>query len=496
MAEIEHGSNHANVDGERGRPLGSQEVMDQVFISQSSTGIYWHIGVINSTQSLEASIVLKALKILQRKQEALQMRIVPQHESQAQTTEFLFKPMEDSGKIDFESVQFKSKHDWPMFISQDHDSNKLDCRNGPLWRAVFASVENPTGPETDGLQNEYLILFKLHHAIADGISAFDMLYRQFLPILAALVNDSDAENVIDFVPLTKSVEELFLTADKLKNPVPWYVKLIIDVLRWKNRKFYQLEKPRLMFPDDPIPSAPAKDSSCVPAMFDKDVTGNVITAAKAHGVSVHCLLLSAGSLALSRTAKAARVQLPSTISIAWPIDLRKFTDYTTPQPLGDLHSAAVSNHKTVTELTKDQFWKSCKELYSTSVERESRKENCTKSVGIARYFVDSSRSTDIFTVFSEMSTNMYISLSNLGNTSAGKQPKMADDPVKIRLVEHWFSLSGIAGLEFVPMVQAVVTFEGRLMINMIHDPRKTSRMFVQIYLQNLEDILKTYCASE
>ena len=480
----------------KGRHLGFLESLDQLFISKNSSSIYWHAAVISTTQPLKESSVLTAFKILVRKQEALQMRIVPENGSEENPTEFLFKPMDDPEKIEFESVEFKTKHDWPMFISKDHDSRKIDCSNGPLWRAILGKVE--LADTREEMLYEYIILLKFHHAIADGKSVFDLLYRQFLPILSALVNNGDAESIIPFVPQMKSVEELFLSVGTLKNPIPWYIKLAMDIIRWKNRTFKQSEETLFMFPDDPIPCETdlAKEPTCVPTVFDKDVSGNAIAAAKSHGITVHCLLLSAGAIALCRTAKAARTQLPSTFKQMWPVDLRKFLNYTTPQPLGDIRYSAMTNHKNITECTHEEFWSSCKTLHST-VKHESGKDKCTQFLGMSKYLIDASKSTDIFTVMSEeMPFNCCISLSNLGNTSSGTEPEMTDGPVQIRLTEHFLSLSGIGGLQFVPMIEFVVTFEGKFMLNIIYDRKKVSRMFVQTYLENLEEVLKTYCLPE
>ena len=482
----------------RGRPLGFGEAFDHVFVSTKSTGICWFIGVMSTSQELEENIFIKALKVLVQKQEMLQMRIVPLDDSKENPTEFLFKPMTDIEKIDFKSVQFKTKHDWPMFISEDHDSHKIDCTNGPLWRAILGKVEATDVSMDEDTNHEYILLLKAHHSIADGTSANDLIYRQFLPILSALSNGSDAESITGFVPLTKSVEQLFLPAKSQSNPVPWYYKLGIDFIRWKTRTFNQNETPALMFPDDPMPpeTSPPKEPTCVPTTFDQNVTGNAIKAAKSHGVSVHSLLLTTGAMALSRTAKAARIELSSTFKQVWPIDMRKYLGYTTPQPLGDIHSTGMTTHKNVAECTNEQFWKLCKGIHS-NVKSSSRKDKCTPFIGLAKYFLDvMEREEDILKVMTEMPFSSYLSLSNLGNTSAGPEPNMPDGPMKICLTEQFLSLSGMAGFLLVPILQFVITFKGRLTLNLLHDPRKTSRMFVHTYLQNFEDILKTYSSSQ
>ena len=70
----------------RGRPLGFIESMHQLFVTKYSTCIYWHVGVIQSTQPLQVTHINKALKILAHKQEALQMRILPLNPKQKNPT--------------------------------------------------------------------------------------------------------------------------------------------------------------------------------------------------------------------------------------------------------------------------------------------------------------------------------------------------------------------------------------------------------------------------
>ena len=77
--------------------------------------------------------------------------------------------------------------------------------------------------------DECVFLFKFHHAIADGKSAFDMMYRQFIPILSAIISDEDADNVI---PLFLR-KELLLTPRGIQSPFPGYVKLKLNFYHGK-----------------------------------------------------------------------------------------------------------------------------------------------------------------------------------------------------------------------------------------------------------------------
>ena len=60
-----------------GGKLSFSGSVHQLFVTKYSYDIYWHIGIIQSTNPLQERRVAKALKILARTQEALQIRILP-----------------------------------------------------------------------------------------------------------------------------------------------------------------------------------------------------------------------------------------------------------------------------------------------------------------------------------------------------------------------------------------------------------------------------------
>ena len=485
----------ASLRKKSGRPLGFAETTDQLFIMKYDCGVYWQIGVLHSSEPLQERHVEAALKILARKQEALQLRIVFPDANQTTAPEFRFAPMADPEKLDFLSIRIKCKDDWPETIAHDHDKNKIDYANGPLWRFILCRVE--AGKEQCDGDHDYVFLFKISHVIADGKSVTDLFYRQFLPLLSATTNGHDAENLFPFVPQPKCVEELFLSKKRFKNPVPWYFKLGLNILRWKNRTFKPPEIPVLMFPDDDLPSNVGlnKEPVCVPKIFRPDICEPVVKAAKRNGITVHPVLLVAGAMALSRTAEAAKVKLPESIKQVWPIDLRGFLHYQTPQPLGDIRAGGFTSHKTISVCTMENFWHTCQKVY-LSVKTGTKEDKCTPFLGLAKYMADEISESDFDTVFKEMGINPYISLSNLGNVSGGQAPTMTDGPVQIRMTEQFFTLSGVAGITFVPICQMIMTYEGRIMWNIIHSPTKVSQIFVNKYYENLADILKTYCVQK
>ena len=595
MAEDTSCDVHGEKKGQ-GRALGYYEMFSASLSEMCSSAIYWHAAVINTPCALEDDDVITACKIMARKQEVLQMCIVPTDQDCQSSLQFRFVPMKDPEKIDFESVTIKSKDDWPTLTSKYHNEHKININNGPIWRIILARVvaSDENLPEA----HQYVILLKFIHTIVDGLSVFDLLNRQFMPILSAVINGDDAENIIHFIPQTKSIEDIFPHA---KTSLSCTTKLQLDFLRWKHRTFKPAQFPVYMFPDE-TPSLSKeipKEVACIPKIFGEDICVSVMAAAKQHGVTVHCVLLSASALALARTAKQADAKLPETFVQAWPISLRKHLDFKWPLPLGYFGSDGTTVHESVTDYTVEKFWTSCGKLQK-HVQQESRLDKCVERIRGFKYLVNAAQKSDLVTVLSEMGPPPNLFLSNLGNTdavqsyqgntndnpevnlklnikpdtdlesdkdkgadlkrnmttdddskddmniytdlkmdvktyanlrdqkytnaelrvnkfegnttahietakeavdtsstvNATEKPMKIQSPMKIQVSEQYFHLTGLAETNFCPLTQFMLTFEKKFMWNIGYNPNTVSRKFVETYLENLEDVFKSFCRDE
>ena len=476
-----------NIRNKRERQLGSAEAMHQLFATKYSYSIHWHIGIIQSTTPLLEHHVITALKLLAHNQEALQMRILPLDSKLDNPTEFKFQSMIDPYRIDFEVIHMKNTSDWPNDISNDHRLNRIDTTNGPLWRFILGEIDRKE-------KHEYVLLLKMHHSISDGVSASDLMCRQFLPILSALANGREAKNMFPILPQVKSQEEIFLSKEKQQSPIPWYLTVIAYVLRWKNWLFKQPETPLFKISDEKVSSEESPQGPvCVPKVFGQDISESVINAAKTNCVTVHTVLLVAGALAFSRTAKAAGIKLPESFQQMWPINLRKYLDLGTPQPLGCLASITATTHCSTSDCDIDTFWKSCKNMYS-AVKNESEKKKVRSTIGLVKYLLPGIAERTLETATKELGLECLIALSNLGNISKDQEADLSQGSTKIQMTEQFFTLSG--SVTVIPVFQFLITFKGRFMWNIHHDPEKVSRRFIDTYYYNLENILKLYCLQQ
>ena len=476
------------------RQLGVMESVFQLFTTKYFHGIQWHIGIVRSNNPLQASHAATALRLLAHKQESLQMRILPLSSKLKNSTSFKFQPMVDPFRIDFEVISMKNKDDWPNVIRNDHIINRIDTTNGPLWRFILGEVDKKENRKTSLCEHEYVLLLKLHHSIGDGISASDLMCRQFLPILSALVNGRDTENMLPVLPQMKSVEGMFLPTDKLQEPIPWYIRAKLKLLRCKSWIFKQPETPLFKFSDENVSSEEASQClACVPKVFGQEISESVIKAAKTNCVTVHTVLLVAGAMAFSRTAKAAGIKLPESFQQMWPIDLRKYLDLGTPQPLAYLNTFTSTVHSNNSECDLDAFWESCKNMY-LAVRKESDKDKLGSTSGFMKYLLPEIAEHKYVTATKELGMECLIALSNLGNLSKEQEPYLAQESTEIQMTEQFFTMSGF--MRVIPMFQFMITFRGKFMWNILYPPERVSRRFIDTYYNNLETILVSYCMQQ
>ena len=486
---------------QKGRPLGFSEV--KVYTLKDDYTL-WYFNFIQTTQPLKDGDVITAGKILARKQESLQMCIVETHPEGENVTGLRFQPMKTPDVVDFEAVTVRDKDDWPIIIAQENEKKKFDFANGPLWRVILGRLEGTNRVSEDGAYKEagqsgdgndfrfeYLLFFKIHHVLCDGMSIIDYMLNQFMPILAAVVNGGDAERIIPFMPQAKQAEEFFFKGDQLVNPVSWFLKLQLDTFRFINRTFKSKPPPVLYkFTDDILPTYddPGNEPRHMSKMTDKEVADSLILSAKRHGVSVHCVLLFASGLALCRTTKAAGVPLPKYFTQVWPISARRFTDYAkSPLPLSGIAGVGKAVHRRMTKCTLNEFWSYCRDL-SYSVYTQNKKENIARFMALNKYITDSAKSSDFATVYQELG-DVTIYFNNFGKIE-GPSPEMTSGPTQIRI-------TGIGGMinntgENVPLCLFCGTYNGTFGWTLFRS-KYTSRRFAETYCQQLENVLMEYC---
>ena len=475
----------------RGRALGFSE--ERIF-KTSTAATMWEICFVESTRPLDDESIIAACKILVKKQEALQMCIIETHMGDNES-KIRFEPMKSLDKINYEAVKISHRKNWSDVLMQNRDQ-KWDFENGPLWRLILARIEDTSKGQEVGKSDDTkmfpfknIFYFTIQHTIADGLSIVDAFIFQFLPILSAIMKGEEAENVIPFFPLEKTIEEYVLEPGQLQYPVPWYRRLFLDAWRWVARTFTaSAEVPVTLykFEDDSLPTVdePDKETLYILDLFSREFTDSIILSAKKHRVSLHAVFLFANSLAMCRTAKAAGVSLPKSFKTFWPMNLRKYANFQDRQPLVFMTSLGTTNHKMIVESTSKEFWSNCSQL-TRAAYFETRKGSVVNYLTLQKYQLDAAKSSDLETVRKELGRPL------LGFSNLGKVPGASSEGL-FRMTEGYGCVNSSGDL---PLAIFVVTYDNRFQWVSVRS-RYTSKRFMEYHMQEIKNILTEYCLQE
>ena len=486
----------------RGRRFGLTDTFYHHMMTKFGLSYYMHVGVFQSSEKLSEPDIKDALITLVKSQEMLQMKFeaIPD-----ENFSFKYVPKEDINNIDLQVKPVSSLDEWKKFC--ENSTDVLDLEKGQLWRVYYLPVAE-TNMKSE-LSNEFVIVFLAHHAICDAVCIFDLLYRQFMPILSALINKTDATQVVPIIPVIEPNEVIFQGSKKDPQHLPWYIKLGLDLWRWKNRTFGGIASfPKFKYAEDKLPTVEELASnvpegklgaSVYTLVFDNDLTSAVIKSAKSNGVTVHCVLLAVNSLALCDTAEEVGIALPKKINQGWPTDLRRYANIVSPHPLSCLHGGGFTLTKRQTKMTEKEFWETCK-VICKDLKKQTTTAKATGFIPMYKYFNDEFNKQPCSNFMGELGVAALSNISNIGNCDVGPVPVMSEGPVKLDMKENYFMLSAAtqkreAGA-IVVCFHTLSTFKGKIMWNAGYNPLLMSKKFLDNYMKKFKQLLKTYTNPE
>ena len=510
-----------------GRELGFSEVMYNFLLSRTGWGIYYHVGVFESTTAVTEQQFAEAFRILVNFQSFLRMKIQSQPDSENNPRQY-FEPIPVEEAINIEWVDLVNTEDWTQLLERESSAN-LQPETGPLWRTIIGKVVetqketiSQCPSEINGLQyqagevqsnvqqkNEYVILFYMHHAIVDGVSCFDLIHNQFLPILNAIINSKPPDdNFMKPLPLPLTVENVLLgqKGPTQFNP-PWYVRATLNILRWKNRTFNGAgasEKPPVFSKEIPNDNP---NTCFAKLLIPAHTTSKVIKECRNHGVSVHSALLAAFSYATAQTMKEFGRNPDRLIKPNWPVDLRKYIpELTTPHTLGYFACGESSEIKLPEnlELDGDHAWSLVETLNKSIIAKLNKPPLSSFGVKFLLGIVDQMINSEVnaVKVMQEAGLRIHFTFSNLGNCDAASKADAHAYPHFVDLKENYFGHSmndvtyllkdNVNGAFMGPFI-GIVTFKGCMNIAVCFSDRWISREFVEKFLANAEDNLNQMC---
>ena len=158
-----------------GRPLGHHERLMKV-LENIEYSLYISINVIQSKNQIGIQQVRDAF------QQTSQMNFLMHAcvKSDTSNTQW-FRPISDRELLEtgdwmrIDEISMDDEEGWERQIPKLVEE-KFDYEIGPLWRVVWATVENCK-------ENKYILYFICSHVIIDGISGFNLICNQIIPLL-------------------------------------------------------------------------------------------------------------------------------------------------------------------------------------------------------------------------------------------------------------------------------------------------------------------------
>lgn len=243
-------------------------------------------------------------------------------------------------------------------MAESELTKKFDSQKGPLWKIVYVEMEDhreernaatkkgsaKARPKStsSAVCHQGLLLFKIHHVIADGVSMLDLLQRQFIPMLNRSLKHNTttaAPQFISSLPMAPPADESFIKKEQLS----WTKRRSLRSASMRASQYSDgkaatdtpSSEPMLRV-DDAAKRTPESETGLLTVTFGAAVGRRFVERCARSGVGFEEAMLTAGTTALAVAAAFCRVDLHSDVVVcSRPVDLRRYhTLHTHFEPLG------------------------------------------------------------------------------------------------------------------------------------------------------------------
>ena len=323
-------------------------------------------------------------QVLIQHQPALRMRILCD-QTRSVGTRRRFAEIDDI-KFDINVIKGTDRRSW-LTIAESELSVPIIANEGPLWRlryVDFAEIAESESLLSDSTRSECLtegaLMFVIHQAIADGLSMFNMMHTQLIPIINSMIGGEDTSLFKLPLPMMHSVDDAFLE----KSKKTWNTKSSLkrkNKTRAPNPEANHVVEydPPLVFHLSTDPSEPCSEMAGTGVLpFSLTTTGTcmLLSECTRHNTSLHSVLLTACSVALGILSEAYGVEnnhSSDDISVGFSMDLRRLRTHGGADSLGMWEGYQTQNVKRYTTLPPaKRLWDEAKRVcqnYRTSEQR-------------------------------------------------------------------------------------------------------------------------------
>ena len=498
------------------RHLAVPEIIRDLLNNQGGS-ISVAVAIVRSEVELTRDVLLEALTILTRFQPALRMRIVTDSRKQDKLPAKRFVEMTniDNGMKITEGVNRKS---W-LYIAEDELVDPFSVEEGPLWKLSYigfeacASTRNSReGTQQASPMSEYsttlpldstlllqhnrslrrtftqphegALIFKIHQAIADDLSIFDLLNKQFLPILNGVLTSSDYLEYYK-VPLfmLPTAQESF----REKKKVTWQFKLKFKKSKTANNGSSQTPNFQPLWKLGPAEEVSEEQAigRILPFALKDFSSKGFIERCTQHGVHLHAAMVTACAAAVSIQAFTNKLAVPQEIHCCFPIDLRQFRTLNSPHPLG-LWTAygLVKTRRFRGFVTAEKFWSEVEKVskqVNASLEKPwkvfQNQKQALKTVA---------KTGDLSTLMAAEKAHIQVSTLDCSDVKNGRTSGVTEkNDWPLVNLEEYYSTNSMCDISNVPLAISSCLLRGRLMCTVTYNTKWVQRPFAVAFVDVL-----------
>ena len=375
----------------------------------------------------------------------------------------------------------------------------FDSERGPLWKVIYVESgdrgnENSAAGKKcaaharpkakgSGACCRGMLLFKIHHVIADGVSMLDLLQRQLVPMLNRTARHDSGNIIAPFqssLTMVPPADDSFIKKEQLS----WTKRRILRSASLRASQRSDASDVSGARPSEPLLRVGPADcwthdstTGVIPVVLSAAVSRRFVERCNRNGVGFDEAMLTAGTTTLAVAAAYCHVDMHSDVVICGrPVDLRRYhTLHTHYEPLGrwiasDTVRVSAPHHPP----TAERFWSDARSGAASINSNECPWKSLGMYGEMARVLACS---TD---VTKHKMFRMHMEIESLLEDG-----DRAGDPDDWATMDEHYFIKSMSDVTPATMALAATMFRGHISFSVAFNSRWISREFATKYAETL-----------